>query len=145
MLLKLTSEQTSIHWGYIKYALSRSLPPTTNYSDIGALNIQKKLLNGQMQAWVYMNSDEEITGLMTTLIGFDPGTEEKHLLVYSLFVFGKTDNNAWIDSWNILNDWARGQGCRRILAYTNVPAIEKHLIKEVGASVDFKLISKEVI
>jgi hypothetical protein len=102
-------------------------------------------MDGRMQAWAYLNSDEEIVGVMTTLIGFDPGTEERHLLVYSLYVFGRTDNGAWKDSWNTLNNWARGQRCSRILAYTNIPAVEKHLVSEVGASVDFKLISKNVV
>jgi hypothetical protein len=144
MLVKLTTNQINDNWDAIKFAIMSALPPTADYSDIGALEIQKKLLDGRMQMWSYINDNNELTAMVSTILLADSGTGDKHLLIYSLYVFGYLPEDAWKEGWETLAIWARGQGCGRLVAYTNIPKVVEHLEKEIGAKVDFKLITVRI-
>lgn len=142
MLAKLTASQIVTHWERIKEAVKQSLPPTASISALGIRNIYEKLLNNSMQAWAY-EVDGDIIGLMTTVVTNDTGTEDRLLMIYNFYMTKRLDSKHWDIMLETIREFASGQDCKRIMAYTNVGAVEER-VKALGGRVDFKLVSIKV-
>lgn len=142
MLVKLTVDQIIENWEGIKGAIIASLPPTASVSSLGINNIYKKLLNDLMQAWAYEDNGI-VLAFIVTVISIDTGTEEKNLFIYSIQVTKTLSNDIWYEGLETLRKFADQQNCNRIIAFTNIPAIEKR-VKDLGGRVDFKLVSLKV-
>lgn len=143
MLIKLTPEQIIANWSVIFYAVSASLPPISEYSDIGMVEIKRKLLSDEMQCWAVVDKEEKITLLATTVIVSDLGTGIYNLLIYSLFAVSPLDESKLSEELFSLKIFAKENKCKKIIAYSNIPKII-NLVKNLGGRVDYQLISLEV-
>ena len=142
MLIKLTPEQISRNWKQIKFCIAGSLPPLAEYSEAGMLEIHKKLLKDTMQCWVLLNNKEEIQAVATTVISSDIGTEVHNLLIYSLYAISyKINDDDWSQGLVHLKEYAEKVGCKKIIAYSNIPRIIDLVLNVLNGRVEYQLIS----
>ena len=143
MLVKLLPEQIASNWDFLKTCVPANLP-LEHGSKINLLNnILNLLLIGEMQCWVDVLAHEDKTEIravvITQLLG-DNVSAQKNMLIYSLYGL----NNAYdITSWKrgmlTLLQFARGQGCGQVLAYSDNESILT-FVKRLGANTSQRLI-----
>jgi len=141
MLLRLLPEQISVQWDEIKRAITEVLPRSTGKVDMN--EILMDLLNGSMQCWLSCRRSKEgntVEGLIVTQVIKDRFEGGKSLLIYSLCGYQMDNREAWEESFRSLSAFAKGEGCQRITAFTNVSSLIK-LAERLGGDVSQRFVS----
>ena len=134
MLTKLNAEQISKFWNEIKEHLEVGLVPYVAVTPDGMTFILESLLNDSMQCWVLRREGEEsIFALATTSIIVEPASQTKNLVIYSLSGYQVIPRELYQEGMKVLHEYARTKGCKLILAYTSVLAVER-LALQLGAT-----------
>ncbi len=142
MLVKLLPDQVSEHWDEIRLAIEKALPPIMLKSDRAMVNILKSILSDYMQCWVmWVNKDSEaeIRAILTTTIEIDRVCEMKYLLIYSFYTIKPLLPELAVSTIDTLKKFARGRGCQKLVAYTNIPRMEQ-LWESLGGTTEMKLL-----
>lgn len=124
MLVKLLPDQVSEHWDEISLAIRQALPPFVANSDRSMVNILKAILGDDMQCWILYSSDDEggsIYAIMTTKVEVDEISDTKCLLIYTFYASKPLTNQLVHSGFETLKKFASGQGCYKIIAYTDIP------------------------
>ncbi len=140
MLVKLLPDQVSNNWDTIGYAIESSLPPIAGESDEKMNNILMALLDGRMECWVSLNSDDRISAVTSTRIMEDDVTRTRSLLLYSIFTFDWADEDTWIEGLETLVKYARGKNCTRITGYTEFDSMIKRA-REMGGEARYMFVA----
>jgi len=123
-LIQLTPYDLERVWDLFRFGLIQSVPGITNANAESMQAILVSLLNQKAQGWVLVD-DEGITSIVITYIEHDKITGDKYLLCYAMYNFRPVGREGW-DMLSVgLNKFARGNGCGRIVFYTNVPDLQK--------------------
>jgi hypothetical protein len=68
---------------------------------------------------------------------------EKQLLVYSVYGYENLSKRIIVDGFKLLMEYAAGQGCSSLVAYTNLDGLVRY-VKRLGGSADYTFIRMEV-
>lgn len=142
MLIRLTPEQISDHWEQLEFAIKESLPPTIGEVPDKMNNILMSLLDSRMQAWTSCSVKDGkavISGFVITQVLDDLASKTKSLLIYCLYGYEDVDESEWVEGIRVLKKFRDSIGCRRILAYTDMPYIID-VAKRLGANTDYTLV-----
>ncbi len=143
MLIRLLPEQASRYWGDIKMAVEKSLPPIVGMQVDRMNNILTSVLSGLTTVWVSTEQRPEgnvITGIVLTKFIHDDASGTKSLLIYCLYGYGDGKLESWESGFETLRTFAKGNGCHRIIAYTDVPSIIKY-VEKLGMDTKYRLLS----
>jgi len=143
MLTRLLPDQISAFWDIIKYAVEESLPPIIGEHPDRMNRILSSLLSSKTECWAsYRREDERIIfeGICLTKIIYDDASGTKNLLLYCIYGYESTLEEAWMDAFRSVSKYAKAQGCNDIIGYTNVPyLIEK--AKLFGGNTDYTIVT----
>ena len=143
MLLKFTPEQVTSNWRVIAPAIAKSLPPIVAYSEGGMTAMLESLMKENAVCWGYY-VDDQLVGVMVTIVSSDPIMGFRNLLVYSVAAIGEITEEVWVDGMATLREYAKGKRLDSVIAYTNRPRIIKIAVELLDALVDYSLIELEV-
>lgn len=121
ILVKLLPDQVARHWDTIKEAVRNSLPPIASEGPDKMNKVLEGLMSGFLTAWaggeVEMPSPKiKVIGLTHFTIDHVTGT--KNLLIYCLYAFRPVSDEEWVDLYEKLRLYAKGNECHRVVAYT---------------------------
>jgi len=143
VLIRMMSNQVSMHYKILDHAIRQSLPKEWLKESV-INNIFDDLLADKMQAWVYKDDERtRATGVLVTLIRNDSYTDEKELVIYVLYGFHQMLDEFWVSGYDTLKKFAKGAGCTRITAYTKVRAVVERA-RQLGGDVDTTFLVLEV-
>ena len=145
MLLQLTSNQISSHWDEIKDHLQYTLSPIMEISEATLNNIFEGLIAGTSQAWIIIGDAPEhsIYAMAVTSFSYEPGTNTKNLLIYSLSGYRHIPDELWKSALDGAKAFAKANGCFKLMAYTQVDRITA-ISNSVGGNTNTRLIYWEV-
>lgn len=143
MLIRLLPEQASEHWDEIKVAINAALPPIAGMQSDRMSNILSGILTEDITVWISTEKREDanlITGIVLTNFTYDKPSGTKSLLLYCVYGYGQGRLESWSEGYETLRKFAKGQGCNRIIGYTDVESIKKYAAS-IGAETRYTLIS----
>jgi hypothetical protein len=144
MLIKLLPEQISRFWPYIKYALEQSVPMDILRTHDKLSNILESLLFGGMQNWLCVDAEElTVLGNLITTICNDESSKTKTLRLYSVYGYDDLPLTEWQEGFHTISEFALGQGCEMIDAFTTNEKIIS-LAKRFGGDTRFTYITLEI-
>lgn len=146
MLTKLLPEQISNFWDIIKYAVEQSLPPVVGEHQDKMNRILAAALSGRIDVWASYarNGDEtRFEGIVLTKILYDDAVDMKNLLIYCIYGYEQIDKESWLSALNALTKYAKGKGCKLIVAYTELPYVVR-IAQRLGANTRYTFLSFEV-
>jgi len=123
MLTRLLPDQIANFWDIIKYAVEQSLPPIVGESPDKMDRILSACLSGKIQVWASYRREEEGTvfeGICLTKIIYDDASNTKNLLLYCIYGYESTLEEAWMHAFRAVSKYAKKHGCNDIVGYTNV-------------------------
>ena len=139
MLTKLLPEQISKHWDIISYAIANSLPPVIMSKPDVLNNILMSMLADKMQCWAsYKRNGEDVKfeGIVVTKIIYEPDSNTRNLLFYTVYSYGAADKSAWEEGFKALVKFCNFNNCEQLIAYTPHDYLAK-LAKSLGAEVSY--------
>ena len=135
-MLRLLPEQISRHWELIHEVLENVNMSGTLFDQDIITKIAEKLVSGQVQCWV-INDDKKLAAFVFTSIISDSITGIKNLLLIGVYTFHTaSDINIWKKGLISLQKFARGNSCRNVVFYTNVPELIQ-IANRFGANTEF--------
>jgi len=134
MLVKLLDYNVGNHWDVIKRSLKEVLEGEIDYSIILA-----KLSNDEIQAWYVEDDKGKVKGVLVTMVAKEPITEIPNLVVICAKSLNYIDTNLWRDTIESLKIWAKYNGLKNIVSYSNNDRILK-VVKLFGADINTRLI-----
>lgn len=143
-MIRMYPDQVARHWEGLKPAIEGALPDITKATMDRETSIFKSLMAGQLI--MHLLCDDAtmlIRGIMTTAIIDTIDMVERQLLLYTAYAVGETKKEDWIEAWRLLADYAKGNNCTSVVAYTNQEKILS-LAKMVGCKVDVHFLRWEV-
>ncbi len=124
MLIRLLPEQISHRWDMIKRTIAETSPPYADTSPGALNNILMSLLNGSLQCWISV-VDGEVDAIATTCIEEDIHSGARNVLMYSVFALRQTTSKSWIEAFEAIRKYARGERCEAMVLITKEPKIIK--------------------
>ena len=143
MLTKLLPDQIAKFWDIIKYAIEDSIPPTATWTPNMTNKILTSLLCGKSHCWIsYIMEGEQrkLEAVVVTQILYDDISDTRNLLIYCLCSYETNMGSSWLNGLKALVKFATFQGCKNIVAYTDVPSIIK-IVKRLGGETNQTFIS----
>ena len=138
MLLMLLPEQLDKYWPLLKYVIENTFPRNVVVSSTLMNNILEALLNGSMQAWIYVIGEDTIVASLITSIYKDPVIKTKGLKIYCLYSFEPLSKENWVSGANTLYKFAKSEECDLLEGYSTNEAIIKQG-KEFNWSIETRL------
>ena len=146
MLTKLLPDQVSNFWDIIKYAIEESLPPIVGEHPDKMNHILSSILCGKTTCWASYRKEEEKTvfeGICLSKIIYDDASDTRNLLLYCVYGYEKTYDEAWQEAFLTVAKYAKSHNCNEVVAYTDVPyLIEK--AKLFGGDTSYTYVSFNV-
>ena len=149
MINKLTVDQISSIWDYVRFAVDEALPPTASTQRQRLGNILTALMSGVMECWAVYEKNEEdkkitLYAVILTLINSDECSGSKQLVVYAMASMGfEIPRRLWKEGITGLVKYAEGKGCERVVAYTNLDSM-KNFFRLIGGEAEYTLLSLPV-
>jgi len=143
MLIKLTAEQISVYWNDVKNAMLAAVPPIAYESKDKMHLVLEGLLTDNMHCWVSVRKEDEgniIDAILVTSINFDPYSNTRSLLIYSMTATRLTRAASWISGIETLRKFAKKKKCNRVIAYSDNPQIVK-ICAKLGGDTSYSFIS----
>jgi hypothetical protein len=147
ILKRALPEHVSRHWGVIGTGIKEAAPEYFLDDKDSLNNILQSLLEGRMQCWVAMsrNGKDEFDpyGIAVTHITHDVFSGVKNLLIICMYSFRKqtADPMMYIKGLDVLKKFARGNGCKSIIAYTRIEKLARFVENRLGGDAGQRLIS----
>jgi len=140
VILKLQPEQISRHWDVLREVLTTLVMDGEQLEQKQVTKIAEKLISEQVQCWAVQEQVENeynLVGFVFTSIVVDAIMEIKNLLLLGLYTLRPPSGLfIWTKSFEKLLLYARGNGCKSIIFYTNVPVLLS-MAKKFGANVEY--------
>ena len=130
----LAPEEIPRVWNKVKPLIDKAL--VHNYGEQNSLDILEKLFKKQVVLFIGVEADE----IMSALIGevlIHPRKKVFHITTWST----KTghDYDQWMQLFDVVEDFARGQSCTTITAWTR-----KGLAKKLNWTHEFSVVTKDL-
>ena len=142
----LLPEQVAKFWFILRPAIEESMPPISVESPDRMVHVLEAILTSRLVVHVFdrVLDDGKVQVLAVIVTGkvdwFD--SQHKDLLVYAIYNWVMDiSQRDWMTGLVLLRKYKVGQGCKRILAYSNVDSIIK-LFERFGSS-DYRLLIME--
>jgi hypothetical protein len=143
MLIKVLPNQIAERWKALEPIIKVSLPPMITGSDAAMKEILQALISGRLNCWLYGKDEKSIYAVLTTKVVNDTETGCRNLIIFSLTGIRAMNDSIWRDGYSLLRQFAKQQGCKNIIAYTNSKRVIES-VKSLGANTDTTLIVLEV-
>jgi hypothetical protein len=141
-LLKLLPDQVAKYWELLSPMVESTLPPIVG-KDVGRMNsILESIMSGNMDMLQFYDIEEDKVSVKGFAVVSDMITvdwTEKQLLVYSVYGYENLSKRIIVDGFQLLMEYAAGQGCSSLVAYTNLDGLVKY-VKRLGGSADYTFI-----
>ena len=136
MLVRLSPEQIVIYWERLRPTFIENLLPKVDKTPETVFRVLQSLLTESLQLWAGYEEgespiEERIYGFIATSIDIDSISQERNLLIYSLFAVKKIPIEAWEEGIKILEEYKKLNKCSKLIAYTEVPEVLQ-LTKKLG-------------
>jgi len=124
----LSPEQIVSIWEKLRPLFLSNLIPKASYSPETIFAVLQSLLTESMQLWAGVEEgegklEERVFGFIATTIDTDSITQERNLLLYSLFAVREIPSLAWVAGIEILEEFKKQNKCKKLIAYTEVPEV----------------------
>lgn len=143
MLIRLLPEQVANCWEDIRVAIEASLPPVVGMQSDRMQNILEALLLEELIAWISVDKDKVVDGVVVTSFMVDKNSGTKSLLLYCLYGYGEICRSSWEEGVETLRKFAKHSGCHRVIGYSDVPSLIKW-VEKVGGETRYRFLSIEV-
>jgi len=143
-IIRLTINQVSKAWDRdrIRYGIFEAFAPETVPDSDMLQSILCQLLKEEMQCWRIYDDEGKVYGHIITTITTD--LNKKNLLIYSEHAFYRFPNReAYVDVNDKLEQFAKANGCQRVIGYSSNP-VAISLAEKLGYSSDHRVLMKEV-
>jgi len=137
MLIRAVPAQIAEMWASIKQGVMGALP-----TDTSEAAVLQALIDDKLQMWLVVRAvDNKVTllGILTTQIKEEGVSGEKALLIYTLYGVQQMTLADFEANMQGLRNYAREQGCQRIVAYTIIDNVIK-LAERLGADVSTRFL-----
>jgi len=147
-VLRIEPEVIAQKKDYFLHYIDQSLPPIANQNEFLDGSLLKSLLDGTVQLWVVLRHNEDgtydrghdgIQILYTTRISYDPATNSRVLVLYTMTFARQTDSSVLAHGLGELRRFAREQHCGKIIAYTDKDEVKLIAEKRAGAKTSYLL------
>jgi hypothetical protein len=124
----LLPEQISKYWDVIRFAMENTDTDNVNGNSDKFSNILSMMLGGRLQCWFGWQKGREEGEkipkyIAVTMVVVNHLTEEKDVLIESLFGFDSLTDEDWAEAWSLVSKWGKANECKRVLAYSNVQRV----------------------
>jgi len=143
MLIRLLPEQAANCWDDLKGAIKEALPPVVGMQSDRMQNILTALLLEELIAWISVDKEKVVDGIVVTSFVVDKCSGTKSLLLYCLYGYGEVARSSWEEGVETLRRFAKHSGCQRVIGYTDVPSLIKW-VEKVGGETRYRFLSVEV-
>jgi len=144
MLIRLTDDQIAKYWPDIRFAVSKSLPPTLKGEGDKMNRILEALLAGTAQCWASVDREtKQLDGVVTTSVVEDYLTGAKSLMIYTIYGYRPSIINSWKEGYETLVKYAKSKNCGRLIGFTSEKRIVD-IVGKFGGNTDFTLCMMEV-
>jgi len=145
MLTKLLPDQISKFWDIIKYAVEQSLPPIVGDHPDKMNRILSSLLSGGLDCWASYEKGEvnKFECILLTKFLYDDSSDTRNLLIYCIYGYNQISKKSWESGLVTLLNYAKGNMCNQIVAYTDIPHIVK-ISENLGAEDSYTFITFNV-
>lgn len=129
-------DQVTKFWDVIKYAIEESIPPIATNNVNLLNNILMSILSNKTQCWASYEKNEKgnrFEGIMLTQVVCEEASNTKNLLIYAMYGFDPVSSKSWKDGLEATVKFAKSQGCRQIVGYTDLNNLVE-LAKKLGGS-----------
>jgi hypothetical protein len=143
MLIRLTVDQISKNWEFIKGGINAALPPVVGQQSDRMSNILTALMTNMAVCWLSVEERadrKEITGFVITTLIADSISGTKSLLIFCVYGVGTAFMASWKEGLEILKVHAKEKECHRIIGYTDVSSIVE-FVKMAGGEAKYTFIS----
>ena len=140
MLLRLTPDQVSDNWPLIKIVIDELL----GEDEVRDMKILQLMISEIMHVFSsYEKNSGRFEAIIITSFAFDEIISQKSLIIYGLRAFNRVSKNSWEEGFTGVQNFAKGMGCQKIVAYTKDPMVvnlgkkfgfysESFLVKEIS-------------
>jgi hypothetical protein len=141
---RLSIEQVTKLWDDIRQGVMRTISPAVQPTAENMRAILCQILRDDMQCWCFFTDADDRHGYVVTSIIRDPNTNEKTLVIYSLFLYKHINElEVWDKGIDSINKFARANNCKTLVAWSdNDNAIS--IAKKLGFTSDYTYLTKEV-
>jgi len=115
MLIKMNPVYISNNWNELYEMLK---PALFNPGELVKTNLLRAVLTGIAQCW-FCSHDDVGVGIVVTNFSIDSFSGLKDLVIYAVVTGNNSTLDDWNDSLNTLTEYARSQGCKRVVAFSN--------------------------
>ncbi len=147
-LIKLYPNQVAAHWERLWPCIEAALPPIVDSrkSEVRMNNVFKSILAGKLVVHIFcelVDGETKIYGVLTTAIYNPVDSEDKELLIYSMFADVRLSRELLEEGFELIKKYALSEDCRAVNAYTKVNGFRK-FIEMKGGDASFTFIRLEV-
>lgn len=149
LMARLTPEAISNTWPDLQVAIESALPYIANPIDKMKRReyILESLLSGKFichSMYKMINNSPYAFGVVVTSVLRSVDDGENNLLIYAVYGHPKYITGDYADKFlGKMNDFAKGLGCKRVIAYSNIKEVIES-VKRLGGGADYTLLSMEV-
>jgi hypothetical protein len=119
MAIRLLPIQIPQLWDAIKFASVNVDRIPEKDQPLYLRNLLIALLNDKAQCFIHQNGNRQLVAIAITRINQDIVTGEKALLVSCLYSFGGISLDEWTKHMELVKQFARNSGCKKISFYSN--------------------------
>ena len=114
--------KVSFYWPLLEYGLRYASPPGSEPTEEYITNALAGCLSNKMQCWIAFRKGKEKfipIGTMVTRVDKASARGTNNLIVENLYGFGGVPGETWKTGMEVLMEFAKIQGCKRVIAYTH--------------------------
>lgn len=141
-VLRLTPAQVVVYWPLLRKLVAKAIQ---RVEEPTLANIYTCLMEGILDLWILADRSENPKPQGVVLAGatLDLLVGYKDYQIYGLFAFSGRSDSEWQQIIGVLEKWARGNHCTRLVAYTETPRVAE-IAKLVGARAETIRLEKEL-
>ncbi len=114
MIIKILPKQIPIFWEAIKFGATQADEIDKKDMQLYLNELLQALLNDKAQCFAALNDERILSGLLVTRVVISKITEEKSLLLQSLYVWEAMENQMWQEAFNLIYKFAMMEQCKTI-------------------------------
>jgi len=122
MFLKLLPEQLVKVWDMVRFAVAETFLPRNKCTNEYLRFMLSNLLSGKSQIWMAFDKvgeDRSFIGFVISRIHVDPAIGERVLTIDSIYAFKKVPEGLFEMGMNTLEEFARKNACKHIVAISD--------------------------
>lgn len=144
LMIQLAPEVVARNWDGIGYYISQVLGP--QHQNGSMQRMLNAITSGQAECWTLVERRPDkpcVLAIVVTAVTVDSITTSKNLIVYAMYGAPRIAMWQWQLGYQRLQEYARKRGCKKILAFSDVPDVLK-LVERLGGTTDVHIVELEV-